>query len=63
MIRVIVRKDHFFNVGQVYLQVACILQHVIGMGSRIQQNAMTICFDQRGETPLTHPGYAAHQHS
>jgi hypothetical protein len=52
MIRVIVRQDHLSDIGQINLQVACILQHGVGMGSSIQQNAMTIGFDKRRKSPL-----------
>ena len=59
MIPVIVRKDDFPDIGQIDLQVACVLQHRVRVGSGIQQNAMTICLDQRRKSPLAQPRCAA----
>jgi hypothetical protein len=46
MIPVVVCKDHFSNIGQIDLQIVCVLKHGIRVRSRIQQHAMTIGFDQ-----------------
>ena len=52
MIPVVVRKDHFSNIGQIDLQIACVLKHGIRVRSRIQQHSMTIGFDQCRKSPL-----------
>src|SRR5262245_20172565 len=62
MIPVVVGENHFLHARKIHIQIACILQYRVGMSSGIQQNTMTIGFNQRGKTPLSQTRRVSHKH-